>query len=119
MTNGDNGARLNREILLALGVEYGWPDYAEVAPLVQDAAAIAGYAGTFAATQLPIVLTMVPEDGVLFVEGEGALGRQEVLMLSSDRGVTLESGTEIRFRRGPDGTVSSVESMGLVLAGRE
>ena len=119
MTNGYEGSRLNREILLSLGEEYGWPDYSEVTPFAQDAATLVGYSGTFAATQLPIVLTLAPADRALFVEGEGALGRQEVVLLSRNRGITLGTGTEIVFRRGVDGGISAVESMGLILARQE
>lgn len=115
MSNGDGGAALNREILLALGAEYGWPDYAEVVPLELDADELDGYLGTFAAEQPPVTVNLRSEGGALFVRGEGALGHQELVFLAPDRAITLGTGTEIVFRRAPDGSVRAIESMSLVL----
>jgi CubicO group peptidase (beta-lactamase class C family) len=119
MSNGERGGVLNREILLALGTEYGWPEYAEVAPIDQDPSTLDAYLGTFAAEQLPVTLTMVREGGRLFVEGVGALGHQELVFLSPDRAMSLGTGTELVFTRSPSGEVTAVESMSLVLARQE
>jgi CubicO group peptidase (beta-lactamase class C family) len=119
MSNGEAGGQLNREILLALGAEYGWPDYAGVTPFEQDLADLDAYLGTFAAEHLPVTLTMAREDSELFVEGVGALGHQEIIFLSPDRAITLGTGTEIVFKRTAGGAVASVESMGLVLVRQE
>jgi hypothetical protein len=119
MSNGEGGGSLNRELLLALGAEYGWPEYAEVTPIDQDSSDLDAYLGTFAAEQLPVTLTMVREGGRLFVEGVGALGRQELVFLSLDRAMSLGTGTELVFKRNPDGAVTAVESMSLVLARQE
>jgi CubicO group peptidase (beta-lactamase class C family) len=119
MSNADGGAQLNREILLALGAEHGWPDYAEVAPIAQDSASLTAFFGTFAAQQLPVTVTVAWEAGVPFVEGVGALGHQEVVFISPDRAITLGTGTELVFRRSAAGEVISLESMGLTMPRRE
>lgn len=52
----------------------------------------------------------------LVVDGVGALGHQEIVFLSTDRAVSLGTGTEMVFRRDPDGRITAVESTGLVMA---
>lgn len=119
LSNGDGGGPLNRELLLALGAEYDWPEYAEVTPIDQDSSDLDAYLGTFAAGQLPVTLTMVREGGRLFVEGVGALGHQELVFLAPDRAISLGTGTELVFKRSPGGEVTAVESMSLVLARKQ
>jgi len=119
MTNAETGGRLIREILLAIGAEYGWPDYAEVTPFVRDPSSLTAYFGTFAAQQLPVTVTVAREGGTLFVDGVGALGHQEILFLSPNRAITLGTGTELVFRTTAAGEVTSVESMGLIMARQE
>lgn len=119
MTNGYAGGSLNREILLSLGVEYEWSGYSEIAPLALDSTTLSAYFGTFAATQLPIEMTVAPEDGAVFVDAVGALGRQELVFLSPDRAITLGTGTELVFNRNGDGDVTSVAAMSLILGRRE
>jgi len=116
MSNADGGGYLNREILLALAAEYGWPEYGEVTPVELDGGEVDAYLGEFAASQLPITLDLRREGDGFFVEGQGALGRQEVVFVSPDRAISLGTGTELVFRRDASGSVDAIESMGLVLA---
>lgn len=116
VVNSDGGMSLIREILLAIGKTYGWPEYAEIDPVALTGGERERYVGEYGVgAPVPLMLLLSEEDQRLYVEGPGLMGKQEVVLTAPDRGVALQSGTELSFRGVESGSVSGVRLIGYSL----
>ncbi len=113
MTNGDSGAVLIQEVLRAIAAEYAWPD-----PMRARKAAAPGETpidqallGRYRVTAGPVVEIVADENALAAVIGE----RDPVVLTreSADRYFSIESGTELIFRRDPAGNVSGFSARPL------
>jgi CubicO group peptidase (beta-lactamase class C family) len=117
MTNGDLGSSLIEEVLYAIAAEYGWPDYhpREITPLAMDSTALEPYLGRYAVTGQPfeIEIEMTREGAKLFAEATGQLPKSEVVFTAPNQVISLESGNELTFVPGKNGSIDRVEIGGL------
>ena len=122
MTNGDSGSGLANEILYALAAEYHWSGFAPrlIEPLAVDAATLEHYAGSYllaapdgGAQALRITVTRVAER--IFAEAPPFMPRTDLLLLTPDKAVALESGLELGFGTAADGTIDRLELAGMTL----
>ncbi|MEJ2216170.1 MAG: serine hydrolase [Gemmatimonadota bacterium] len=101
MTNGDDGGALAREVLLAIGAEYGWPDYSVVRTAQLDPARLDRYVGRYAVARPAGIMYIIARKGDrLFLQPPGMLGGDELVMTAPDRGVSLRSGEWVTFPAG-------------------
>lgn len=120
MANGDGGDPLIREILLSIGAEYDWPDYAEIEAVAMDSSALARFVGEYAITQpYQIAVEVTQQGGRLFKEAAPLLGaREEIVFTGTGRAVGLQSGNEYVFGTAADGRIDRMELVGLTLKRR-
>jgi CubicO group peptidase (beta-lactamase class C family) len=119
MTNGDGGGSLDSEILLAIGAEYGWPDYGprEIDALPLDSTALAAYVGEYASADPPVTLVVTREGDRLIGRVNGQADRDEIVFTAPNRGLAVSSGVVLTF--GEDaGAIKSVTVQGVTLTKR-
>ena len=70
MTNAQGGARLYGEILSAIALAYGWPDFHPIErTMIQlPPGALSRFAGTYEIANLHVVITITVENGQLMVQ---------------------------------------------------
>jgi CubicO group peptidase (beta-lactamase class C family) len=108
MTNGDYGGQLVDEILRAIAVEYGWPDYRQqVKAAVPHPAHLERYAGEYSIGGLPLLVTA--ENGKLYVEAR-PLGPQKLELIpeSDERFFLREKNSTLSFVLNGDAPVAEV-----------
>jgi hypothetical protein len=116
MTNSDNGGSLAQEILFAIAAEYKWPDFGprEIAPIAVDSTALKSMVGSYAAdTPFKVRATVTFEGGKLFLAEPQFIPRSEVLFLSPDKAIALETGMEFSFGTDAKGKVDRIEIPGV------
>ncbi len=109
MTNSDHGSQLVGEILGAISVVYGWPDYLsperETIPL--DSKTLAAYQGTYSLGLFGDV-QVEPRGGRLFAKSTTMGGDFELFFESDSKFFTEDPGITGRFVRDGKGRVAEI-----------
>lgn len=116
MTNSDNGGTLAQEILFAIAAEYNWTDFGprEIAPIVVDSATLQSMVGSYAVdTPFKVRASVTFEGGKLYLAEPQFIPRTEVLFLSPNKAIALETGMEFSFGADAKGKVDRIEIPGV------
>lgn len=97
MTNSDNGGALMQEILVTVADEYGWPGFEliEKTVIALDSAALARFAGVYAAPEVGDVTVEATADGLVAWMANGP--RFDLLPESETRFFDVDDGGPVRF----------------------
>ena len=112
MTNGDRGNPLAMEIIRSIAREYGWSSYRPVERAVAtvDPKVFNDYVGDYEFKinpTLTVLITVVTEDGKLFLQQNGGAKRPWLPSSPTDF-FSLSSGNTLHFSRDTQGVVSEL-----------
>jgi CubicO group peptidase (beta-lactamase class C family) len=106
MTNGDNGGRLAQEILRAIAVEYGWPEFPgpKQKTIAQiDPAVYGTYAGRYEVSPGHVVTIQAAGNRLFALDGAQKV---ELLPESATKFFELTEESEVEFVKGADAAVT-------------
>jgi len=121
MTNSDRGGMLAQEVLRAIAVEYGWPEYPgpkEKTIVSVDPAVYAQYAGRYEIQPGNVIVTVRVTGGRLMVSSSDDPEPEELLPESATKFFLLVSQLDLEFVKGADGAVSHIVINGSTKARR-
>jgi CubicO group peptidase (beta-lactamase class C family) len=104
MVNADGGGRLNREIIGAIALAYGWPDFHPVErTMIQlPADALTRLAGNYLDASLKLTIPITVEDGKLMT------GKRQLLPESATKFFFREAPVEFEFVPNDKGEITSL-----------
>ena len=109
MVNADGGERLCREVISAIALAYGWPDFHPVErTMIQlPAEALSRLAGTYEIANLHVVITMTVENGQLMAQVNNQ-PKEPIFPESATRFFNRESPVEFEFFPNDKGEITSL-----------
>jgi CubicO group peptidase (beta-lactamase class C family) len=112
MTNGAGGGALIEEVLRTLAAEHRWPALApeRVTPVSLDEAALQGLVGEYSVHfggPQEVRARIRRESGRLFLEAPPAIAREELVPVSPDRWISVDSGVRVVAERDASGRAAA------------
>ena len=109
MTNAQSGTRLIREVMSAIALAYGWPDFHPIErtmiPLPPEA--LTSFTGTYEITNLHVVIAITVENGQLMAQVNDQ-PKRPIFPESATRFFNRESPVEFEFFPNDKGEITSL-----------